>query len=43
MAALEIAFNLKLVKKDIIEARIKEVDELAAMISGLIGNLKSEI
>lgn len=42
MAALEIASNLKLAKKDIIEARLQEADELAAMISGLIKKLKSD-
>lgn len=41
MAALEIAANLKLVKKDIIEARLQDADELCAMISGLIKKLKS--
>lgn len=42
MAALEIVSNLKLAKKDIIEARLQDADELSAMISGLIKKLKSE-
>lgn len=42
MAALEIASNLKLAKKDIIEARLQEADELSAMISGLIRKLTSD-
>lgn len=42
MAALEIASNLKLAKKDIIEARLQDADELSAMIAGLIKKLKSE-
>lgn len=42
MAALEIAYNLKLAKKDIIEARLQDADELSAMIAGLIKKLKTE-
>ena len=42
MAGLQIASNLKLAKKDIIEARLQEADELSAMISGLIKKLKSD-
>ncbi len=42
MAALEIASNLKFAKKDIIEARLQEADQLSAMISGLIKKLKSD-
>lgn len=42
MAALEIAYNLKLAKKDIIEARLQDADELSAMIAGLIKKLKSD-
>ena len=40
MTALEIAANLKLANQDIIDLRIKEADELAAMLSGLIKSLK---
>ena len=43
MAALEIASNLKLAKKDIIEARLHDADELSAMITGFIKKLTSEL
>lgn len=42
MAALEIASNLKLVKKDIIEARLQDADELSAMIAGFVKKLTSD-
>ncbi len=42
MAALEIASNLKFVKQDIIEARLKDSDELSAIISGLIKKLTAD-
>ncbi len=42
MAALEIASNLKYAKKDIIERRLQEADELSAMIAGLIKKLKTD-
>lgn len=39
IAALEIAQNLNLVEKDIIESLNKNADELAAMLTGLIKKL----
>jgi four helix bundle protein len=42
IAALEIAINLKLCNRKVLEDAISEVDELSAMISGLIKRLKAD-
>lgn len=42
IAALEISINLKLTDKKLLEEAIGEVDELSAMISGLIKSLKAD-
>ncbi len=42
IAALEIAANLKMVDKITLDGVINEVDEISAMISGLIKSLKAD-
>ncbi|MDO8638086.1 MAG: four helix bundle protein [Candidatus Daviesbacteria bacterium] len=42
IAALEIAINLKFSDKATLDDLIREVDELSAMISGLIKSLKAD-
>lgn len=42
IAALEIAINLKLADKSILDNAIMEVDQLSAMIGGLIKSLKAD-
>ncbi len=43
IAALEISINLELYEKKSLEKAIMDVDELSAMISGLIKHLKSDV
>lgn len=40
-AALEIASNLKMADKEIIDKALTEVDQLSAMLTGLIKSLKA--
>lgn len=42
IAALEIAINLKMEDKSILDEAIAEVDQLSAMLSGLIKSLKAD-
>jgi len=42
IAALEIAINLKMTEKFILENAIMEVDQVSAMIAGLIKSLKAD-
>ncbi len=42
IAALEIAINLKMADKSVIDSAIEEVDQLSAMLTGLIKSLKAE-
>ena len=42
IAALEIAINLRMTKKEILDNAISEVDQLGAMINGLIKSLKAD-
>lgn len=42
VAALEIAINLKMADKIIIDGVINEVDQISAMLSGLIKSLKAD-
>lgn len=42
IAALEIAINLRLTDKSVLDEAISEVDQLSAMISGLIKSLKAD-
>jgi len=42
IAALEIAINLRLIDKPLIDGAISEADQVSAMISGLIKSLKAD-
>ena len=42
IAALEIAINLKMADKSVIDGAIEEVDQLSAMLTGLIKSLIAE-
>ncbi len=42
IAALEIAINLKMADEQVINSVISEVDQISAMISGLIKSLKAD-
>lgn len=42
IAALEIAINLNMADKDVVNGAINEVDQLSAMITGLIKSLKAD-